>query len=163
MRKYFALAAFAAVFSVLGFWSARHEVADAAKTSPATGFTLHIDAEQHFVGHPKEIAHHWCKTVAAGMTECQLYDSDAVNAHLVGVETIVGPAVYKAFSASEQASWHYHKTEIPKINAKLPDLTPAEAKKVVAQISDSYGKVYVLWDPMASAQPVGSPTITVLK
>lgn len=138
--------------------------ASAASTNPTQGWTLHIDAQKHFGdAHPDEIAHHWCKPVSGGLTECQIYDSDATDARLVAVETIVSPAIYKSFSADEQAYWHYHKTEIPKVNATLPDMTPAEAAKTVAAITDTYGKVWVLWDPMASSNPIGAPTITVLK
>ncbi len=60
------------------------------------------------------------------MIECQLFESDAPNARMVGAETIVTPAVYKSFSAAEQANWHYHKVEIPKLKATTPDLSPAE-------------------------------------
>jgi hypothetical protein len=42
-------------------------------------------------------------------------------------------------------------------------MTPAEAAKTVAAISDTYGKIWVLWDPMSNNNPVGAPTITVLK
>ena len=138
--------------------------AAAASTNPTQGWNLHIDAQKHFGdAHPEEIAHHWCKPVSGGLTECQIYDSDAADARLVAVETIVTPAAYKSFSADEQAYWHYHKTEIPKVNATLPDMTPAEAAKTVAAITDTYGKVWVLWDPMTSSNPIGAPTITVLK
>jgi hypothetical protein len=152
---------------VLGVVAGRNPVfvpvADAASVSPATGFTLHVDAEKHFGdAHPTEIAHHWCKPVS-GMTECLIFDSDAPDARLVEVETIVAPAVYKSFSPDEQAFWHYHKVEIPKVNAKLPDMTPEEAAKTIAAISDTYGKVWMLWDPMSNANPVGSPTVIVLK
>jgi len=138
--------------------------AAAAGVSPTSGWTLHIDAEKHFGdANPTEVAHHWCKTVAGGLIECQIYDSDAPDARLVEVETIVTPAVYNSFSPAEQALWHYHKVEIPKVNAKLPDMTPDQAVKTVAAISDTYGKVWMLWDPLSNANPVGSPTIVVLK
>jgi hypothetical protein len=131
---------------------------------PAQGWTLHIDAQKHFGdAHPMEIAHHWCKPVENGLTECQIYNSDAANATLVGVETIVSPATYKSFPPSEQSMWHYHKDEIPKVNATLPDLTPDQAKKVVSQITDTYGKIWLLYDPMATNnQPTGQPSVTVL-
>lgn len=140
------------------------EPAAAASTTPTEGWTLHIDAEKHFGdANPTEIAHHWCKPVSGGLVECQIYDSDAPNARLVAVETIVAPSVYRSFSTGEQALWHYHKVEIPKVNATLPGLTPEQAAKVVASISDTYGKVWVLWDPMVNANPIGTPTVTVLK
>lgn len=137
----------------------------AAATGPSQGWTIHIDAEKHFGdAHATEIAHHWCKPVSGGMTECQIYDSDAADAHLVGAETIVSPAVYKSFSPQEQALWHYHKTEIPKVNAKLPDMTPAQAKQLIAQISDTYGKIWIMYDPMSTNNlPTGQPAVVVLK
>lgn len=139
-------------------------LAAAANTGPTDGWTLHIDADQHFGdAHPAEIAHHWCKAVAGGLLECQIYDSDAPDAHLVAVETIVGPKVYGSFTPTEQAFWHYHKTEIAKVHATLPGMTPEQAAKTVAAISDTYGKVYVLWDPLTNVNPIGTPTITVLK
>ncbi|MBI2029063.1 DUF1264 domain-containing protein [Candidatus Gottesmanbacteria bacterium] len=129
---------------------------------PHQGFTLHIDAEKHFPGDEKKIAHHWCKQVS-GMYECQLYDSDAKDARLVGVETVVGTDTWKKFDSKEQDLWHYHREEIPKINAKLPDLTSEEAAKVVETLNETYGKVYLLWDPSKSDLPIGQPVITILK
>ncbi|HZY97148.1 MAG TPA: DUF1264 domain-containing protein [Candidatus Cybelea sp.] len=167
MAKYVFVPSLAIVFVlgvVAGRWYSPVAAARAASVSPANGWTLHIDAEKHFGdANPTEIAHHWCKQVSGGLFECQIYDGDAPDARLVEVETIVGPAVYKSFSPQEQAMWHYHKVEIPKVHATLPDMTPEQAAKTVASISDTYGKVWMLWDPMASANPVGSPTVIVLK
>jgi hypothetical protein len=139
--------------------------AAAAGAGPTQGWNLHIDAEKHFGdAHPTEIAHHWCKAVANGMTECQIYSSDASDAQLVAVETIVPPAAYKSFNAQEQALWHYHKDEIPKVNAKMPDMTPDQAKKVVSSIMDTYGKIWLLYDPLSTnGMPTGQPTVTVLR
>jgi Protein of unknown function (DUF1264) len=133
--------------------------------SPSQGWNLHIDAQKHFGdAHPDEIAHHWCKPVSDGVTECQIYASDNPDAQLVGIETIVSPSAYKSFPASEQAVWHYHKDEIPKVNATLPGMTPDQAKKVVDSISDTYGKIWIMYDPMATNNmPTGQPQVVVLK
>ncbi len=129
---------------------------------PHQGFTLHIDAEKHFPGDDKRVAHHYCKQVKGGMVECQLYDSDDKDAGLVGVETVVPTDVWKGFDAKEQSLWHYHREEIPKVNAKLPDLSPEEAAKVVETLNETYGKIYLLWDPTKSELPIGQPSITML-
>lgn len=141
------------------------QASPAAQTAdkPYQGFTLHIDAEKHFPADEKKIAHHWCKQVRGGMYECQLYDSDEKDARIVGVETVVDTATWKRFTTDEQNLWHYHKEEIPKINAKLPDLSPEEATKVVQTLNETYGKVYLLWDPAKSDLPIGKPGITILK
>ena len=133
--------------------------AKAASVSPATNWTIHIDALKHFPGHPNEVAHHWCRSIGNGMLECQIYLSDDANAPLVAIETIVPTAVWKTFPPSEQALWHYHRVEIPKVSATMPDVSPAEAKKVVASLMDTYGKVYILWNPMDNKYPVGQPTV----
>ncbi|GAC1653291.1 MAG: hypothetical protein NVS9B12_03230 [Vulcanimicrobiaceae bacterium] len=143
----------------------RPQAATAAHGTPSAGWTIHIDAQKHFPKHPMEWAHHWCRAAAGvpGMLECQIYGSDDSNAALVATEVIVPPAAYKKMDAEEQASWHYHKTEIPKVNAKMPDISAAAAKKMVEQITETYGKIYVLWDPMDGKGPVGSPSINALE
>lgn len=135
----------------------------AAGAKPSEGWTLHIDALWHFPGKPGMVAHHYCKPVSGGLTECQLYDSDAADAKLVGVEVIVDAATYNGFTAAEKAQWHYHKTEIPKVSATLPDLSPEEAAKVLKSIENTYGKIYLLWDPSRQALPTGGPSVNVLK
>jgi hypothetical protein len=132
-------------------------------TSPAAGFTLHIDAPKHFPGNPKSVAHHWCRPAEGGISECALFDSDAPNAQLVGVEVVVPTAMWKTFSASEQAQWHSHRTQLQKLSPKLPGMSPEEAKKTLASMTDTYGKVYVLWDPTTSKSPVGQPFVQIIK
>jgi hypothetical protein len=129
---------------------------------PYDGFTLHLDAKMHFPGDHEMIAHHYCKNVAGGMIECLIFDSEAADAHLVGIETIVSPEVYNGFDPEEQALWHYHKTEFPKVEATLPDLSAEEAAKVVAAAEETYGKVYLLWDPSVDELPVGQPIVRVM-
>ena len=169
MTKYYFALSLCIAF-VLGILASRLPlhvaVADAAAvTSPAQGFALHIDAQRHFGdAHATEIAHHWCKGgLSGGLIECQIYDSDAPNAHLIAVETIVQPQVYNTFSASEKALWHWHKTEVPKVHATLPGMPPAQQKKVVASMLPTYGKIWVLWDPLTTNNmPTGHPWISIL-
>ncbi|MBI3379628.1 DUF1264 domain-containing protein [Candidatus Gottesmanbacteria bacterium] len=132
-------------------------------TKPHQGYDLHIDAEMHFPGDAKKVAHHFCKPVSGGLTECQLYDSDNPDAKLVGVEMVVPTDTYNKFNAKEKAYWHYHKWEIPKVNAKMPDLSEEEAMKVMKGLEETYGKIYLLWDPSKGDMPVGDPSITILK
>lgn len=136
--------------------------APAGNPRPSEGWTLHITAKMHFPGKPEMLAHHYCKGVSGRLTECQLYDGDAPDARLVGVEVIVDPATYAKFSAAEKATWHYHKVEIPLVAATLLDMSPEEAAKVLKKIEDTYGKIYLLWDPARQSLPTGKPSITVL-
>jgi hypothetical protein len=129
---------------------------------PTQGWTLHITAKMHFPGKPDMLAHHFCKQVVGGLIECQLYDSAAPDARLVGVETIVNAATYATFSTAEKAQWHYHRVEIPLVSAAVLDMSPDEAAKVVNSIVDTYGKIYLLWDPSVQTSPTGRPSVTIL-
>src|SRR5512135_3298359 len=110
---------------------------------PTDGWTLHIDAKRHMPTMPDMVVHHYCKPVSGGLIECQLYDSDKPDARLIGVEMVVDAATYYQFNKKEKALWHYHKTEIPKVDAVLPDLSPGEAAKTLKGLQDTYGKVYI--------------------
>jgi Protein of unknown function (DUF1264) len=136
--------------------------APAGSPKPSEGWTLHIEALLHFPGKPSMVAHHYCKPVS-GMIECQLYDSDAPDARLVGIETVVDAATYAKFPEAEKRMWHYHKTEIPLVSARLPDLSAEEAAKVVKSLEETYGKIYLIWDPGNQRLPTGNPSVTVLK
>ncbi len=159
------LAALVVAFLAGTFAHAPTPTALAAASSPSSGWNLHVDAKKHFGdAHPNEIAHHYCKPVTGGLIECQIYDSDAPSARLVAVETIVQPNVYHSFPASEQALWHWHKTEVPKVDAKLPGMPAAQQKKVLASILPTYGKVWILFDPMSTNNmPTGKPWISILR
>jgi hypothetical protein len=137
------------------------EKVDTQATKPSEGWILHIDAKKHFPKMQEMIAHHYCKPVSGGLTECQLYDSDKPDARLVGVEVIVDTETWNKFSKAEKALWHYHKIEIPKVDAVLPDVSPEESAKIIKGMEESYGKVYILWDP-ANKEPLGKPQVSIL-
>jgi len=128
---------------------------------PTEGWSLHVDAKKHIPKMPDMIAHHYCKPVSGGLTECQLYDSDKPDARLIGVEVIVDKETWKKFSKKEKALWHYHKMEIPKVEAVLPDVSPEESAKIFKGMEETYGKVYMLWDP-SRKEPLGRPQVSVL-
>ena len=137
------------------------EKAATQATKPTEGWTLHVDAKRHIPKMPDMIAHHYCKPVSGGLTECQLYDSDKPDARLIGVEVIVDKETWKKFPKKEKALWHHHKTEIPKVDAVLPDVSPEESAKILKSMEETYGKVYLLWDP-AKKEPLGKPQVSVL-
>ncbi|MGE5807702.1 MAG: DUF1264 domain-containing protein [Nitrospirota bacterium] len=137
------------------------EKSAAPAAKPTEGWALHIDAKKHFPNLPNMIAHHYCKPVSGGLTECQIYDGDKPDARLVAVEVIVDKATWEKFPREEKALWHHHKVEIPKVEAVLPDVSPDESAKTLKNLEETYGKVYVLWDP-AKKEPVGKPQVSVL-
>lgn len=126
----------------------------APEKSPASGFNLHIDAKKHINDMPDWVVHHFCKSINEQVAQCLLFDTDEPNAKLIGVETIISPQLYAALPEAEKTNWHYHKTEIPQVDAVLPGLSEKEARDVVAGLEDTYGKVIIFWKPNEPA-PIG--------
>jgi plastocyanin/DNA-binding beta-propeller fold protein YncE len=126
--------------------------------TPAQGFALHIDAKKHINELPDFVVHHYCKTLDSNVIQCLLFESDEPNARLIGAETIISPDIYAKLPEEERAYWHYHRDEIPLVDAKLPGLSEEEIQKVVAAVEDTYGKVVIFWIPGTPA-PVGIPSV----
>ena len=165
MRRTFLFGAAVIVVALTFFAIARSAptgATDATKTYPTSGWTLHIDAKKHFPGDRSMVAHHFCRAASGGITECQIYDSDKPDARLVATEVIVPAAMWKTFPASEKKLWHYHRREIPRVDAVLPDMSKAEAAKVASSLMETYGKVYVLWDPSKQQLPTGMPSVSIV-
>jgi len=162
MRKIFTIAV--SVFSfvlLVVFTVLAEEKAAPESMKPTEGWTLHVDAKKHIPKMPDMIAHHYCKQVSGGLIECQLYDSDKPDARLIGVEVIVDKETWKKFPKKEKALWHYHKTELKIVDPSLPDLSPEEGAKTMKGIEETYGKVYILWNP-AKNDPIGRPVVSIL-
>lgn len=130
----------------------------ALMSMPAHDFTLHIDAIKHINEMPDYVVHHSCKTLDEDYIQCLLFDSDLPNAHVIGVETIISPEVYAQLPEEERSSWHYHKDEIPLVDAKLPGLSDEEIARVVAAVENTYGRVVIFWNPGEIA-PMGVPSV----
>ena len=76
---------------------------------------------------------------------------------------IVDTAAFESFAEGEQAQWHYHREEIPAVQATLPGLSPEEAAKIVESLQETYGKLYLFWDPGIGDQPIGEPSVVVVQ
>ena len=127
-----------------------------ASAGPQNGFDLHLDAK-HFIKESRMPVHHWCKTLSSKFVECLLFDSDAQNANLIGVETIVTNDLWSAFTEEQQKQWHDHATEIIEAEATLPDTPPEEAAKIVSFLKGTHGRVVYFWNYPKDIYPTTKP------
>jgi len=154
MEKLFFLPAIFSVLALcLGTAIAEEKEAPAAM-KPSDGWTVRIDTKGHIPKMPDMVVSLYCKRVSGGLTECQLYDSDKPDAHLIGIEMVVDAATYNKFSKKEKALWH--------LDTVLPDVSPEEAMRTHLGWEKTYGKVYILWNPAKSEWPEGKPVIPIL-
>lgn len=74
-------------------------------------------------------------------------------------------SVYNTLSAEEEEKkyWHYLLTELPRVNATLPDMTAEEAAAKIKPILDErYGKVVYFWQ-YADDLPIGKPKAVIIE
>lgn len=62
-------------------------------------------------------AHHFCSHRNEEMRQCVIYDSDAPDARLIGVEYIISRRLYEGLPEEEKRLWHSHVYEVQQENA----------------------------------------------
>ena len=132
-----------------------------ASAKPTDGYTVHIDATKHAATKMNLFVHHYCKGLLNGMMQCLLYDSDELNAKLIGVEQIVPNEVWEKFAVAEKQNWHGHVEELTKVELKAPGLSDSEVASLKETLGNTHGKVIVFWDPNRE-YPDTAPTVTII-
>ncbi len=119
-----------------------------------------LTAVRHVFDDPTLRVYHFCKSNDKIMMVCQLYDSSSPNATLIGVEYMIDSKTYQTIPDREKPNWHYHKEEFSpnRANPKFPLLNEQQQKEWMAKLSESYGKVILIWNPIDTL-PVFPPQI----
>jgi hypothetical protein len=132
---------------------------------------LHIQAIRHILpdtdsaSDPKlqVIVHHHCKAYDDGTFVCLMFPTGMKDQDKpIGFEYIITTEQYNTLPEAEKKYWHYHKTEIPRAKATLPDLTAEEAAKLLPAINETYGKV-VYFQKLGDSLPLGEPYVLIVQ
>lgn len=116
--------------------------------------TIKADPNRQFV------AHHYCQQVSPRLTQCAIFDSDAMGAHLIGIEYIIPGDVYRSLPPQEQQDWHLHIYEVTGHLLRAPELPADQEQSLLATIRTTYERTYHEWDPHASPDhPMGVPEL----
>jgi len=132
---------------------------------------LHIQAIRHIVPDtdsvhdPKLqiIVHHHCKAYDDGTLICLMFPTGMKDQDKpIGFEYIITAEQYNTLPEEEKKYWHYHKSEIPRAKASLPDLTGDEAAKLIPAINETYGKV-MYFQKLGDKFPLGEPHVLIVQ
>ncbi len=125
----------------------------------------HLVPDTHDVNDPKlrTVVHHHCKAYDDGTLLCLMFHSGMKDQDKpIGFEYIITTAQYNTLPKKEKKYWHYHKDEIPRAHATLPDMTPEEVAKVIPAINETYGKVIYFKQPHDEF-PLGEPYVVIVQ
>lgn len=135
---------------------------------PLKAFHQHLSSVHYYVGEPERqvIAHHFCSNLTDEARQCLIYDGNAQNSKLIGVEYIITAAQFNALPDGEKEYWHSHQYEVCSGLLSMPGPIPdtieiAEMRK----LRDTYGKTWHFWQvdrgdplPYGPAKLMGSFT-----
>jgi len=115
----------------------------------------------HLVGfHPMKddpnhqmTAHHFCRQVNEDFAQCVLFDGDAADANLNGIEYIISAALFERLPAAERAYWHPHNAEILSGQLVAPGLPQVAEKALMKSKINSYGKTWHTWHSRDGLEP----------
>ncbi|KAF8498352.1 DUF1264-domain-containing protein [Gautieria morchelliformis] len=112
-------------------------------------------------------AHHFCTHLTPDFHQCIIYDSDAPDAKLLGIEYIVSEKVFSTLPENERVYWHSHKYEVESgllqlhVKSMVSGLVtdPAE-KPAMLELQRTYGKTIHTWQIDTSPDlPLGPPSL----
>lgn len=134
---------------------------------------VHIEAIRHLDPNATQgnqqkdvfnvIVHHHCKVYDDMTATCLLFPTGMGDQDKpYGIEFVIPTNQYNTLPEEEKKYWHYHLTELPRVNATLPDITAEEAAKVKPILDETYGKVVYFWQ-YGDELPIGEPKAVIIE
>ena len=90
-------------------------------------------------------SHHFCNQVNQDFAQCVLYDGDAADSRLHGIEFIISEKLYATLPPDEKAYWHPHNYEILSGTLRMPNLPDVAEEAALRDKINSYGKTWHVW------------------
>jgi hypothetical protein len=115
--------------------------------APLGGFDIYLVGFHPMKDHPKEqmTAHHFCHQVNEDFAQCVLFDGNAEDANLNGIEYIISEKIFATLPDEERKYWHPHNAEILSGQLMAPDIPDAAEQSLMKSKLNSYGKTWHLW------------------
>ena len=105
-------------------------------------------------------AHHYCAIVNEEVTQCVIYDGNARDAKLMGVEYIISKRLYGTLPAAEKPLWHSHVHEVKSGQLIAPGIPRPAEHALMEKLVGTYGKTWHTWHTdLDKALPLGIPQL----
>lgn len=103
---------------------------------------------------------HYCSHLNPDVFQCIIYDSNAKNARLIGVEYIISEAIFLQLPAEEKKLWHSHRYEVMSGLLLAPELSTEAEAALMKELVSTYGKTWHLWQvDRGDKLPLGLPKL----
>ncbi|PTX94824.1 DUF1264 domain-containing protein [Verrucomicrobia bacterium LW23] len=129
---------------------------------PISAIHQHVCGFHFYSGQPKRqvTAYHYCSHHNEDVLQCVIYESDAKNARLIGIEYIISEDLFKSLPEEEKKLWHSHRYEVMSGQLIAPGVPGVAEKEVMKKLVNTYGKTWHTWQiDRGDKLPLGVPQL----
>ncbi|MDN5914516.1 MAG: OBAP family protein [Pseudonocardia sp.] len=126
----------------------------AAMSTYLNGFHMYADE----MGRQVE-ASHFCIHLQHDLHQCVIFDRNAPDARLIGIEYIVSEQRFRNLPEDEKRLWHSHHYEVKSGMLVAPGIPDIAEKAYFADLVTTYGKTFHTWQYDRDDFPYGVPQL----
>lgn len=126
----------------------------AAMTTYLNG--LHMYADE--MGRQVE-ATHFCIHLSHDLHQCVIFDRNAPDARLIGIEYIISEDRFRALPEEEKRLWHSHHHEVKSGVLTAPGVPELAERAYFTDLVSTYGKTFHTWQYDRDDFPYGIPQL----
>ncbi|HLS26284.1 MAG TPA: OBAP family protein [Beutenbergiaceae bacterium] len=117
---------------------------------------LHMYADE--MGRQVE-ATHFCIHLRHDLHQCVIFDSNAPDARLIGIEYIISEERFRSLPDKEKQLWHSHHYEVKSGILTAPGVPETAEHAYFSDLVSTYGKTFHTWQYDRDDFPYGIPQL----
>lgn len=117
---------------------------------------LHMYADE--MGRQVE-ATHFCIHLRHDLHQCVIFDSNAPDARLIGIEYIISEERFRSLPEEEKQLWHSHHYEVKSGILTAPGVPEIAENAYFSDLVSTYGKTFHNWQYDRDDFPYGIPQL----
>ncbi|GGT20887.1 OBAP family protein [Streptomyces griseoviridis] len=125
-----------------------------AMSTYLNGFHMYADD----MGRQVE-ATHFCVHLRHDLHQCVIFDRNAPDARLIGIEYIIGEERFRALPEDEKRLWHSHHYEVKSGTLTAPGIPDLAEHTYFTDLVSTYGKTFHTWQYDRDDFPYGIPQL----
>ena len=126
----------------------------AAMSTYLNGFHMYADD----MGRQVE-ASHFCVHLRHDLHQCVIFDRNAPDARLIGIEYIISEERFRALPEDEKRLWHSHHFEVKSGTLVAPGIPELAERAYFQDLVTTYGKTFHTWQYDRDDFPYGIPQL----
>lgn len=129
---------------------------------PVDALNMYLDGFHFYNGQIKAQveAHHFCSVVNEEINQCVIFDGNASDAKIMGVEYIISKRLFEALPSDEKKMWHSHVHEVKSGQLVAPGIPQKAEHELMEKIIGTYGKTWHTWHTDQKLPlPLGHPLL----